>query len=265
MRTFAGNIEAMKAFSIQQPWASLIACGLKDVENRKWALKTLPVRILIHAGARRRCKEAELAYIEYLPVENYQTMGILPSNIDELPLSAIVGVATIDKCVENHDSIWAQEGPGAEYKWVMRDVKMFKEPITGVKGALGLFDIPSIDENNLPEAIDIPEIVRDGTTLTMPVNDKIFEELSKGVEEYEFIFNLLEENLNYFCDDDLNELPTDVIIFTNKGREIKAFVSYAEAMQMEDAETGEPIMYNDYHGNEYAYIRMLYILTDGKQ
>ena len=212
MRTFAGNNEAMKAFSIQQPWASLIACGLKDVENRKWALKTLPVRILIHAGARRRCKEAELAYIEYLPVENYQMMGILPSNLDELPLSAIVGVATIDECVENHDSIWAQEGPGAEYKWVMHDVKMFKEPITGVKGALGLFDIPSIDENNLPEAIDIPEIVRDGTTLTMPVNDKIFEELSKGVEEYEFIFNLLEENLNYFCDDDLNELPTDLIL-----------------------------------------------------
>lgn len=254
----------MKTLSIQQPWASLIACGLKDVENRKWALKTLPVRVLIHAGARRRCKEAELGYVEYLPVQNYQIMGILPPNLDNLPLSAIVGVATIDKCVEEYDSVWAQEGPGAEFKWVMRDVQMFKEPITDIKGALGLFDVPAVDENNLPEAVAIPEIVRNGTTLTIPVNDEIFAELGKGVEDYQFYFNLLDSNVHLFCDDELVELPTDEIIFTNNGKEIKAFVSYAEAMQMEDGTTGEPIMYEDYRGNELAYMRMIYILTDGK-
>jgi hypothetical protein len=35
-----------------------------------------------------------------------------------------------------------------------------------VKGRLGVWDIPEIDENNLPETVDIPKIERKGKTLT---------------------------------------------------------------------------------------------------
>ena len=40
----------MKVLSVQQPWASLIAAGIKDVENRTWKPQEIPERILIHAS-----------------------------------------------------------------------------------------------------------------------------------------------------------------------------------------------------------------------
>lgn len=40
----------MKAITIKQPWASLIAHGIKDIENRTWRTNNCG-RILIHAPA----------------------------------------------------------------------------------------------------------------------------------------------------------------------------------------------------------------------
>ena len=42
-------------------------------------------------------------------------------------------------------------GPGTEWKWLLRDAKMFKEPIPA-KGRLGLYDV-ELDPDNLPETI----------------------------------------------------------------------------------------------------------------
>lgn len=39
----------MKAITIKQPWASLIAAGLKDIENRTWKTN-FRGRVLIHAA-----------------------------------------------------------------------------------------------------------------------------------------------------------------------------------------------------------------------
>ena len=41
----------MKALSIKQPWASLIAHGIKDIENRNWKTH-FRGRIYIHASAK---------------------------------------------------------------------------------------------------------------------------------------------------------------------------------------------------------------------
>ena len=42
----------MKAISIKQPWAYLIAAGIKDIENRTWKCpqKYIGERVLIHAS-----------------------------------------------------------------------------------------------------------------------------------------------------------------------------------------------------------------------
>ena len=37
----------MKTISVQQPWASLICAGIKDVENRNWKPKDNPGRMYI--------------------------------------------------------------------------------------------------------------------------------------------------------------------------------------------------------------------------
>lgn len=39
----------MKTLSVRQPWASLLVCGLKDIENRTWA-PNFKGRIMIYAS-----------------------------------------------------------------------------------------------------------------------------------------------------------------------------------------------------------------------
>ena len=50
----------MKAISIQQPWGSLIAHGVKDVENRTSRMLVPPQRVLIHVGAKARASLDDL-------------------------------------------------------------------------------------------------------------------------------------------------------------------------------------------------------------
>ena len=55
----------MKAISIKQPWASLIAHGIKDIENRTWKCpqKYIGQRVLIQA-AKTTVKEGWSALAE---------------------------------------------------------------------------------------------------------------------------------------------------------------------------------------------------------
>ena len=40
----------MKAITIPQPWAQLIACGFKTTLESRWELTAFPTRVLNHAG-----------------------------------------------------------------------------------------------------------------------------------------------------------------------------------------------------------------------
>ena len=250
----------MKALSIRQPWATLICCGLKDVENRKWALKSLPMRVLIHAGATRQpFNNDKFPYPQYWHVENYQNMGILP-DIDKFPTSAVIGVATIDRCEEGNTSMWAQRGPGAEYQWVMKDVKMFKEPILGVKGSLGIFEIADIDENNLPEFAEIPQIRREGSTVFVPVAADIFEAFEKGETDI-LRLNLTDNNIHCFYPEDVDDIwfDTDHIVLECNGktlsRDLAEFAIYPVTTEESDEDI---IVALDEVGNEYLWYEILF-------
>lgn len=245
----------MRTLSIQQPWGTLICCGLKDVENRKWALKSTPMRVLIHTGARRQnINEKNMPLIWWLPVENYQTMGILGS-IADMPTSAIVGVATIDRCDTDNKSIWAQRGPGAEYKWVMRDVQLFKEPILNVKGKLGIFDIPEINEDNLPECVSIPKIERNDRHLTLPLCREAFEQLNNGDADT-ISLNLTDDNLSLFAKKGLKPLPTETITFVCEDETLDASVVKYQICPVSLDDNGEPTMFEDAFRREYFWYKV---------
>ncbi|ETT30703.1 hypothetical protein C161_27403 [Paenibacillus sp. FSL R5-192] len=139
----------MKAITIIQPWATLIAIGAKQYETRSWPTKHRG-EIAIHAGKKidtEACKEPEIRKA----LEEYGYM------IDNLPVGAVVATAQLTNCLKSVDT-WTDgyvlEGnrlvyspeyefgdfePG-RYAWEMSDVKMLMKPLPA-KGQQGLWNL----------------------------------------------------------------------------------------------------------------------------
>ncbi len=150
----------MKALSIKQPWASLIAHGIKDIENRTWATKYRGT-IYIHASSK--------------PSFNNLTLNLTHDQIDQIvlddvlqldsrhlsyPKSAIIGKVDIVDCVINHGSIWAEQSEmyvrshvgiiskPPIYNWVLANPVLFDQPILNVKGKLSLWEFDGKEANS---------------------------------------------------------------------------------------------------------------------
>lgn len=197
----------MKTLSFQQPWASLIAKGIKIVENRTWNTEYRG-RFLIHASSRKVPKN----FIQTLPMEmfesidNEQILGNMPVNLSELPTSAIIGYADIVDVIppgELTGSPW--DGGEDQYRWVIDNAHIFDEPITDVKGKLHFFDYPEIDENNLPPADkDTLHLVKyENKCLTICVAQHIYDYVK---ENGEFALHMVEDEgvLDCVLDDEGN-------------------------------------------------------------
>lgn len=126
----------MKAISIKQPWASLIAHGIKDIENRTWkcSQKYIGQRVLIHASS---CKGVQTW--SYNQDDELRKDRAIYFNCvyDKFPKGAIIGSVVISDCVQNHPSVWAEKGC---WNWVLKDAVLFDKPIMNVKGKLSFWD-----------------------------------------------------------------------------------------------------------------------------
>ncbi len=119
----------MKALSIRQPWAWLIANGYKDIENRMW-----PTRFrgpfLIHASKGmtkdeyEECKDFALDVDPDIPFPKF----------DDLQRGGIVGQAEITDCVEWSDSDWFV----GEYGFRIANAKAL--PFRECRGMLNFFE-----------------------------------------------------------------------------------------------------------------------------
>lgn len=156
----------MKAISIKQPWAHLIAAGIKDIENRTWKCpeKYIGKRVLIHASKTQYETPMYLLTDEqYDSIKQEKRIEINNS----LEYGCIIGSIEIVDCVVNHTSIWAEKtklptvGDVLEdihflgkvqnpdsiiYNWVLANPILFDEPILGIKGKLGFWEY-EFDEN----------------------------------------------------------------------------------------------------------------------
>lgn len=129
----------MKALSLTQPWATLVALKWKRVETRSWQTRHTG-RIAIHAakGFPKDCK---------LFAEEERMLGRVPAT---LPLGAIVAVATLQGCRRTEDvahQLGALERrlgdytPG-RYAWFLSDITELAEPVP-CRGALSLWEVPA--------------------------------------------------------------------------------------------------------------------------
>lgn len=93
---------AMKALSLHQPYASLVAVGVKSIETRSWATKYRGP-LLIHA-AKRRPDATEIMAMEwagdasfFYDDEWYLRTGL--GKINRLPLGVVVASCQLADCV----------------------------------------------------------------------------------------------------------------------------------------------------------------------
>jgi hypothetical protein len=138
----------MKAISIKQPWASLIAHGIKDVENRTWKCpqRYIGERVLVHSSLAK----SDQIISRVLKDKQYSLFRerFGHSGLDFLePKGAIIGSVEIVECVLNHSSIWAEKTNLPEqlsneciWNWVLANPILFDEPIMNVKGKLGFWE-----------------------------------------------------------------------------------------------------------------------------
>lgn len=153
----------MKALSIRQPWATLIAHGIKDVENRDW-YTNYRGRIFIHAG-----QTLDAGATDWIAERLTFGQMELWFKVADFPRGAIIGEADLVDCVTAHQSRWFT----GEYGFVLANPFLYDVPVP-YKGALGLFNVP--DEYGLRYLIagsapDVPEYPDVGTLVRTPTGD----------------------------------------------------------------------------------------------
>lgn len=133
----------MKAISLWQPWATLIAYGVKTIETRSWGTNYRGP-ILIHA-AKKLCYDVDEQLI--LAIEN---AGL---KYEALPRGAFVCRATLFDCrpmdgADGDAADWVTALPALELRcgnygpgrwgWMLKDIERFN-PIPAV-GRQGLWE-----------------------------------------------------------------------------------------------------------------------------
>lgn len=163
----------MKAISIKQPWAWLIANGYKTVENRKWYTGHRG-DILIHASKSKKDLERDLEYVRQV-----FKIGI---DQDQLIFGQVLAVADLIACTKEPkdriDQYWHDKG---HFAWILRRIRQI-DPFE-VRGKLNLFEVPfSWDE--YPEQIGEP--IPDRRALLACVYGEFFQSAA-GDDEPAFI------------------------------------------------------------------------------
>jgi hypothetical protein len=113
----------MKAFSVKQPYASLIAEGKKTIETRKWQTK--------YRGDMLICASKKWDMSFKKEVQNNLPLGVAIAIVELYDIRPM-------ELIDEHDA-YCEPYPGA-YSWFLRNIRPI-EPFE-VKGALSLFEVP---------------------------------------------------------------------------------------------------------------------------
>lgn len=130
------DIPSEKALTVRQPWAHLIAVGIKKIENRTWQTNFRGV-LYIHAGSKMH--ETSMDQIN-------QKFG-LDVKPEQLTFSAIIARVDLVDIISRSDDPFF-EGP---YGWVFENTQILKPfPLSG---KMGLFDLSSSTVNQIRSSL----------------------------------------------------------------------------------------------------------------
>lgn len=161
----------MKAITLTQPWATLVAIGAKRIETRSWNTNYRGP-LAIHAAkgypthARQLCLEEP--FLSALKRAGLMQFGVWHISNNDLPLGVVVATCELVNCIQILDSHIPQVHPvddrvdirltqkflsipprepelsfgdytPGRYAWILANVKPLPEPVPA-KGSLGLWD-----------------------------------------------------------------------------------------------------------------------------
>lgn len=175
----------MKAITISQPFASLIADGEKFVENRTWQTSHRGL-IAIHAGkgtqymSAAQMRAGGLVTGQIVAVANLVAcleIGFIRRQAEhEEPLSGLNGLSVSDVAQHEHT-----EGP---WCWVLRDVRKISTPID-CAGAQGLWTVPPEIEERLVSTETVEEEIVEADATGVASEESNWSELER--QHYEEI------------------------------------------------------------------------------
>jgi hypothetical protein len=144
----------MKALTLWQPMATLVAIGAKKIETRSWATRHRG-RLAIHSAKKFTYQMRYLAYWS-LPfreaLNNAGRLAIAPIEDENLPLGCVVAVCDLVDCVpittrfatslSDQEQAFGDYSPG-RYAWVLENVREIRPPVAacGHQGLWG-WDAP---------------------------------------------------------------------------------------------------------------------------
>lgn len=139
--------KGMKTLAIRQPWASLIACGVKDIECRD-AMPTKCRKIFVAASS-TKVPWNELPPFVQDTIQKLEAANILPP-YEQLPSKCIIGhVDIVDVTYDQVESIWGRDWDGIKY--VLRNAQVLDEPLYGLNKATPYFyNVEGYDDEHLP-------------------------------------------------------------------------------------------------------------------
>jgi hypothetical protein len=142
----------VKAISLWQPWATLIALGIKRIETRGWSTRYRGP-IAIHASKRFERDALDDIVWDLGDRGQWQSANRLSvvSDSGQIPRGALVAVARLAEVRTTDDLFGGDTLTPTEYVcgdfhpgrfgWLLEDVRALETPVP-FRGAQGLFEVP---------------------------------------------------------------------------------------------------------------------------
>lgn len=158
------------ALSFYQPFASAIVDGIKTFDTRSWQTKYRG-RLYIHASkefafetvAQYMAKEGFNDYLVTnskrfgLPMEAF-TEGSILNYYRSLPRAAVIGYVDLvdvisaeaactryDSTTFNRENTLGDLSTSKRFAWILKNPVKFKNPLTGIKGSLSVWNLTGYD------------------------------------------------------------------------------------------------------------------------
>jgi activating signal cointegrator 1 len=163
----------MKALSLWQPWASLMAVGAKHIETRSWGT-AYRGPVAIHAAKRFQGMERRLLldrrFYRSLLLD-YEDGDLKPTQAqlaDALPLGAVIAVGNLHRCLstslyreaippESQDEYWFGNYSPHRFMWVFDEIWKLRRPVF-TRGYQALWDldeaVTDVVLTMLPEGVE---------------------------------------------------------------------------------------------------------------